>query len=458
MTLSLRASLTAWFTGLASLVVGAGSVALYLGVRSSLYEGLDAMLEAQAKGVGALCEWEHGAVHLEGYYEFSGHQPLLEGDHGFEVRLQPGGEVQIRKGLALPEPRPGHREGAETYGDLRVITVPITFAARAQEEHPGGEPASPGFTVDVRTAASLQPVEQQLATIRWFALLISGISTASVVAFGLFLSRRVTHPLAQLGAAATRVRDGELVPLPRSGTGDEIDRLAALFEQAFAAVRGSVEQQKRFVADASHELRNPIAILTSIAEIGQRRDRSVGEYRDLLAEIEQVAQRMARMLESLLTLARLDAQGRMPGPAVDLAGIVRRTVADTPADVRIDVQARSALLHGDEQLLAMLCSNLLCNAVRHAEARVDVQVGSEGGHVVLRIVDDGPGLSATERERVFERFFRGREAKGQGAGLGLALVRSIVRAHGGDCRLEPSAVGLCVAVTLPGAAGDAEQR
>lgn len=449
MTLSLRASLTSWFTALASLVVGASSVVLYFGVREALYDGLDSMLKAQAQGVGALCEWAEGKVHLEGYYEMPGHVPLLEEGHGFEVRLRPGGDLQVAKGAAVPALRTNHTSGAQSYGGMRVFVQAISFPMRAANSGPEPEPANPPFTIDVFTTASLAPVERQLASIRWFALLTAGISVIGVFAFGLFLSRRMTKPLGELGLAASRLREGDVVPLPRSGNGDEIDRLAVLFQQAFAAVRGSVEQQKRFVADASHELRNPVATLVSIAEIGRRRERTVAEYHRLLGEIEEVALRMARMLESLLVLARLDAQEVVVGERVDLAAVVRKTIADTPSDVPVELVAGSAHLQGDEQLLAMLCSNLLFNALRHAKSRVNVFVGTEANKVVLRVVDDGGGMAESDREHVFQRFFRGRNAEGQGAGLGLALVRSIVRAHGGDCRLESSAIGLFVAVTLP---------
>ncbi|MFO1030783.1 MAG: HAMP domain-containing sensor histidine kinase [Planctomycetota bacterium] len=449
MKLSLRASLTSWFTILASLLVGVSSTVLYFGVRESLYDGLDALLKAQAKGVGALCEWEEGKVHLEGYYEMPDHDPLLEVDHGFEVRLRPGGDVQVAKGVALPTLRADHVSGAQSYDGVRVFVLSMSFPARAARAAPGPEPANPEFTIDVCTAASLAPVERQLAGIRWFALVTAGASVVGVFAFGLFLSRRVTRPLGDLGRAVSRLREGDTVPLPRSGNDDEIDRLAVLFEQAFAAVRGSYEQQKRFVADASHELRNPIATLMSIAEIGRRRDRTLDEHRRLLGEIEQVAQRMARMLESLLVLARLDAQAVVVGPRIDLADVVRRTIAATPSEVPVELQAAPAHLRGDEQLLAMLCSNLLLNALRHAKSRVRVFVGNEDRRVVLRIVDDGGGLPESDREHFFQRFFRGRNAEGPGAGLGLALVRSIVRAHGGDCRLQSSETGMFVVVTLP---------
>lgn len=449
MSLSLRASLTAWFAGLASVVVCGGAIVLYTAVHTSLINGLDSMLQAHAEGVGALCEWENGSVHLEGYYEIADNQPLLGGIHGFEVRLLLAEEIQVHRGLPLPDRLPDHATGARTYGDLRVLATTITFPPREPLGPPRPEPGSPGFSMEIRTAASILPVDGQLRTIRWFALSTAVLSVASAVAFGFFLSKRVTTPLTRLSDAAVRVRDGEDAVLPRSGTGDEIDRLASLFDEAFTAVRGSVEQQKRFVANAAHELRNPVAIIASIAEIGQRRDRSAVEHRALLSEIEQVTRRMASMLESLLTLARLDATGRLTGPPVDLGRIVHGVVAELQTSAAVDLDLSGATVRGDAQLLTMLVRNLLNNAVRHAIARVAVSVRRTGSDAFLVVHDDGSGLPPMERSRVFEQFFRGQDAKGQGVGLGLALVRAIARGHGGDCRIEPSAVGLRVEVRLP---------
>lgn len=449
MTISLRSSLTVWFVGLATLVSLAGSLALYFVARSTLIRGVDAQLMAQAHGVASLCEYEDGAVHLEGYYEIDGHLPLLEGDHGFEVRLEPGGDVQVRSGRLLPPPVPGHRCGGLDQGDLRVMAIAVDFPARGSAAGADPEPESPGFTVLVRAAASLGPVEQELARIRWSAVLGAGGFLVISSAFALFLSQRLTGPLSRLGAAAIRLRDGHEVSLPRSGNGDEIDRLAVLLDQAFAAVRSSAAQQKRFVADASHELRNPVAIVASIAEIGLRRERTTAEYRDLLAEIESVSRRMTETLSSLLLMARLDEKGRVSGPKIDLAEVANEVVAQIETTPTVELELVPSFVAGDRVLLSILCRNLVENAARHARSRLKVHVGSDGDLVLIRIADDGPGVPQSERERIFDRFFRGESATGAGSGLGLALVRSIAQAHGGNCQLEASGVGLTVSVALP---------
>lgn len=460
--MSLGKSLIAWFTGVAAVVIGGASIALYTGVRGSLLAGVDAELEARARGIGALCEWENESVHLEGYYERGGEEAQLEEEFGFEVRLQPSGRVAVARGTRLPAPLATHEAGATTYpGRLRVLARTIVFPP-CRGGVDSAEPAAPGFTVLVRVASSLQAVDAEMTEIAWLSAITTLAAVAVVFAFASFLSRRVTRPLDELGSAAVRVRDGLSNRIPMRGTGDEIDRLALLFDQAFTTIRGSVERERRFVADASHELRNPVAILQSNAEVALRRERTAAEYRAFLVDNEGTARRMGQMLEALLILARLDGNQGVANQVVDVAAIARAVVDEAAATSSKSIATDAASptnVVGDPSLLRVLCRNLLSNAVRHARSLVEVAVRRDGCRVLLRVADDGPGVDPEERARLFERFFRGRGSAGtEGAGLGLALSRSIVHAHRGDCRIESSAAGFVVLVDLPATLDDGGGR
>ncbi len=223
MTLSLRASLTAWFTALASLVVGTASLALYFVVRDSLLQGLDAELLARARGIAAACEWEDGKVQLEGVYETGVQGALLE-QGPFEVRVLPNRTVAVAHGGPLPEPLPESLPGSPPGpdhrattgpGGLRVVTLPVAFPA-VPAANGGDEPATPAFAVEIRVGKELAPVLAQLDRIAWLAAAIGALSLLLGVAFGLFLSRRVTAPLERLGDAAARVRDGHAANVPRA--------------------------------------------------------------------------------------------------------------------------------------------------------------------------------------------------------------------------------------------------
>ncbi len=461
-SLTLRASLSLWFAGLAIVVLGGASAALYLGVRASLFEGLDAQLRARAEGVAALCEWEDDTIQLEGVAESGIDLPLLGPDYAIEIRSWPGQELVRRYGPELPAPdvaASADREPGAVFrtcpvnggADRRVCSLHAAFPAAVASEE---ESAHPAYAVEVRVGTSLAPLHAQLARIRWSVLAVIGVSVLVVLAFAAFVSRRVTRPLDELGRAAVAVRAGGDAPMPSRGTGDEVDRLASILDEAFAALRHEMDRQRRFTADASHELRTPVSIVQNHTEVALRRDRTPAGTREALAEILDTAQRMGRTLEALLTLTRLDAGARSEGEPVELVELAREAAAGTHGRDEITIEVAGdadATVHGDRDLLRILLDNLIANAVRHARSVVTVAVtATAGDEVELVVRDDGPGMPAEERGRAFERFFRGAGAAGQaGAGLGLALVESIARVHGAACALEDAAPGLRVRVRFP---------
>jgi signal transduction histidine kinase len=240
-------------------------------------------------------------------------------------------------------------------------------------------------------------------------------------------------------------------------TGDEVARLASTMNAMLDRLERSAESQRRFVSDASHELRSPIASIRQHAEVAVAHPERT-EVADLADVVRSEAVRLQDLVTGLLELSRLDEGGirtRRPVDLDDLAldAVARaraRVVAVPPADgdapaVRVDGSAISAArVLGDERVLAGVVRNLVDNAVRHASARVVVSLTEDDGSAVLTVDDDGTGVPEDERERVFERFVRLDEARSRdagGAGLGLAIVRDAVRAHGGDATVVTSPLG-----------------
>jgi signal transduction histidine kinase len=217
-------------------------------------------------------------------------------------------------------------------------------------------------------------------------------------------------------------------------------------------LQAGAERQRRFVADASHELRSPLASLRTQLEVS--RDyaaRRVGAVGDQLAEVE----RMERLVGDLLLLAKADErQLVIRSRPVDLRAVVVDEVerAGSRARVRLDTAGvAAATVHGDREELARVVRNLLDNAVRFARARVELSLAERDGHVELTVADDGPGVPAAARERVFERFARldeGRARDAGGTGLGLAIVREVVVAHGGSVTVD-GAPGARFLISLP---------
>ncbi|GGW87765.1 two-component sensor histidine kinase [Streptomyces malachitofuscus] len=214
--------------------------------------------------------------------------------------------------------------------------------------------------------------------------------------------------------------------VPEPATHDEVARLARTTNATLTALEASVERQRRFVADASHELRSPIASLRTQLEVAAAHP----ELLDLDGAVEDTV-RLQQLAADLLLLARLDAGERPVDARVDLAALAREEAAGRPG---VTVDAEPAEVTGSRGQLGRVLANLLDNARRHARERVTVTVRREGAWAVLGVADDGEGVAEADRERIFERFVRLDAARSRddgGAGLGLAIARDVAVRHGG---------------------------
>ncbi len=244
--------------------------------------------------------------------------------------------------------------------------------------------------------------------------------------------------------------------VPQPDTNDEIGRLAATMNRMLARLEEARNSQRRFVSDASHELRSPITTIRHHAEVALAHpDRTTAEELAEVVLAEQ--QRMQRLVEDLLLLARADEHIPPPRTQVDLDDLAfeeaRRLRSTT--SLRVDTSAvGAARVHGDVDALRRVLRNLGENAARHAASRIDIALTDHGGQVVLTVDDDGPGIPESERARVLERFVRLDEARSRddgGSGLGLAIVDEVARAHGGSVSISESPLGGArIEVTLPG--------
>ena len=243
------------------------------------------------------------------------------------------------------------------------------------------------------------------------------------------------------------------VPQPKAD--DEIGRLAATMNRMLERLENARNSQRRFVSDASHELRSPITTIRQHAEVALAHPDRV-----TAAELAEVVlaeqQRMHRLVEDLLLLARVDEHVPLTRAAVDLDDLAfeegHRLRSTTSK--RVDTSGVKAVrVQGDADALRRMVRNVGENAVRHASSRVDVTLVERGEEVVLTIDDDGPGIPATERARVLQRFVRLDEARSRdegGSGLGFSIVDEVVRAHGGSMSIEQSPLGGArIVITLP---------
>ncbi|MEU8103952.1 HAMP domain-containing sensor histidine kinase [Nonomuraea muscovyensis] len=277
---------------------------------------------------------------------------------------------------------------------------------------------------------SLANVEQALATLN--GVLLPGVPALLLVVAGMtwFSVGRALAPVAAIRAKVADITARDLhqrVPVPESG--DEIAALATTVNGTLDRLETAVERHKRFVADAAHELRSPIATLRARLELARPSELT----REALADVE----RLQALAGDLLLLARLDAGEPVRADDLDLGQVAAEEAvrAGRRPEVRLELDVEpDVVVQGSRGHLARLVTNLVDNAVRHAAARVEVRVRHADGRAVLEVSDDGPGVPPEQREAVFDRFTRLDEARARdagGAGLGLPIARDIATLHGG---------------------------
>ncbi|HEY8340489.1 MAG TPA: HAMP domain-containing sensor histidine kinase [Egibacteraceae bacterium] len=286
-----------------------------------------------------------------------------------------------------------------------------------------------------------------------------------VAATGFRLAGVALRPLANLRAAAERVATTRdlAMRLPQGDGPEEVDALAgslnamlARLQASTAQVEATLEASRRFAAEAGHELRTPLTSMRTNLEVLAASPNLTAEEQRVLADVTREQARLLALLDGLQRLARGDAAEAVPRTRVDLADVVDAAVASArvrhPKATTAFTGPDEAPLDGWPDGLRLLVDNLLENACVHGRpgGRVEVALDVVDDAVVLTVDDDGPGIPPAERERVFERFVRGRQTRAPGSGLGLALVAQQARVHGGVATIGDSPLGGArVTVRLP---------
>ena len=369
-------------------------------------------------------------------------------DHDRVRAATPGGDalVPLLSGRALAQARrgvtqklPGARIGISD--ELRVVG---TTAG----------PAADRRTVLVAVAST--EASRSLRVVRLVLVVGVPLLVAAFAVVCWFLVGAALRPVAALrrGAGAiTEAGTGSRLPVP--ATRDEVARLAETLNDMLDRLAAGGARQRAFVADAAHELRSPLTSIRTQLEVARAhpRDADWDETSDgVLADLE----RLSRLVDDLLLLARLDDERRpvRRGGPVDLVALAAVSVTrpGCRVDVRLVGSPDPVLANADEDATVRVLENLLSNAERYARSSVTVEVGAAGPWAILTVSDDGPGIPAADRTRVFERFARLDASRSQdsgGSGLGLAIVRQLVASAGGTVQLDDAGPGLRAVVRLP---------
>lgn len=440
MSLPIRARLTLWYVSLLAVILAALGGFVVLRLRADLIRGVDVGLDIRAAqialGLENGCEGEFQDVATQSFARL----PQLS--FGAQL-LGPSGKVRESAGN-LPAGRPL----------ISAEMVDRAFSgARVRVSLPAGAGGEPLRILAVRLPAgscrgvvvvstSLGSVESSVRRLVVLLTLAVPAALAAAGAGGWWLARRALAPVAQMTREAQELgvaRLGERIEVPR--TKDELRRLASTLNDMLDRLERGVEAKRRFVADASHELRTPLAAMRAEVEVSLRSPGLDRGAREVLLSAEEELERMQRIVENLLTLARIDEGGlellREPVAFRDAVGSSVGSLGSLASvkSVQVSADVADIVVEADRARLEQVLVNLVGNAIKFSAPGDDVLVvvRHEGPDAVCSVTDRGPGIEASLLPRVFDRFVRGDPARSNagGSGLGLAICREIVVAHGG---------------------------
>jgi signal transduction histidine kinase len=411
-------------------------VATVVVVRHELRGSLDTALRQRAEQVAQLAVSAPAVLTTPGALEspVSGRQIVVEviDAHGRIVArsLTLGAQLlpsQDRLALAARVSGAAGFETVDLAGRLfRMFAAPIPLSG----------PAGGGAVLVASDTADISRTTDRLGVV--VVLIGVGVALlAALVAAG--LTRRGLRPLRRLAVAAGEI-ERTADPsrrLPASGVLDEVGQLTGVLNRMLASLEAARAGERRFLADASHELRTPVTTLLGNVEYAARH----GASAEVLEEIVSDARRLARLVDDLLVLERAGSAGSSSGAVVDVAAVVREVVAGYDGRV-VAARVDPASVSGDAGELARALENLIENALVHgpADALVTVSVASAADRVSVTVRDEGPGPDPGHVDRLFERFWRGPDASARpGSGLGLSIVAAIAERHGGAVRVDGSA-------------------
>ena len=457
---SIRVRLALIYTGLLAAALVAFGSGMYLVLRAQLEASFNAGLLANAEhAAGAFAQDSDATGRLRPserlirQFASSGGRVVVLDNGGTELAdSAPAGSPPLQIGRADLAAADRHGQAITEFaagGDVLRLTV-------ERVELPDGNQV--GY---VAWADSTRPLRDLLTTVS-VALLLGGASVIGLALVGgLILARRALTPVSDVTETARAISlSGDFAARVESGRpGDEVGELAVAFNEMLAALEQNHQALQRFLGDASHELRTPLTTIRANLDLAARSDLPLGEREAILADARDEAERMARLIGDLLSLARAESGVRLEFRTVELDALlvesVRRQRQAAP-HVRMSVATvEPAVVDGDADRLRELFGILLDNAARYTPDGGSVVAGLEvrDGRAITRVEDTGIGLDAADRDRLFERLYRGmraREMRPSGTGLGLAIATWIVESHAGTLELanRPEG-GTRVEVTLP---------
>lgn len=449
--LGVRSRTTAIATAVVGAVLAIAGILLVVATRSALYQAVETTATARAADIAT---------------------QLATGTSFTQVPLVRGISVQIITDATVVASTPDIEGQAPfidpaTIGATPTVVVPALDAAENQGESSSEDGDEGPFLVAVTdvsgrpyavlAAAALASVDSATHTLIPLVALGVPAITLLVALVVSRLTRRAFRPIDAMTRQADTISYSDLHRrIPEPGPDDEIHRLAVVLNRMLDRLDTAAVRQRQFTADASHELKSPVATLLTMAEVAESNPREFS-VEELAADVAGQSRRLTALVEDLLTLAQSDEHGlHLHQEYFDLADVVTDEIAaatSTLVTINVD-HAEPTLIHGDRRRIGQVVRNLLDNATHHAATTVTIETRIVGDQAILRIGDDGPGIAPADRERIFDRFVRldeDRSRRSGGTGLGLSVVRSIIDAHHGTVTVgdDPQLGGASITVSLP---------
>ncbi len=443
MPTSLRTKLVAWFVALLTVTLLAFATILFLSVQYGLWREFDLGLEHGVDSARSVLApyWTIDGISAPDFIN-----PLPEDDprwvevwslQGDRLFRSPRAEARPIAGLPAPD---GSRLWSSSDAELGPVRI-----LDAQSDIIGLPVLIRVLEPEARIRASLGAIAASIALGFAFSL---GIAVWG----GYRITRRALRPIEELVAqtaevTAERLRHGVAI----QGADDEVAAIASAFNTTLRRLDVSFDQARRFSTDASHELRTPVTSIRTVGQVALQNPDDHAGHREAIGSMVEDAERLARLLDTLLLLSRADArQIEMVRTRIDLGDLLRDVVAQLDVlreekDQTVNVEAAPVAVLGDVGLIRMAIGNLLHNAIRYTPAggRIDVSVAARDGRAIVAVQDSGPGIAPEHHARLFDRFYRVdemRAAESGGTGLGLSIASWAATVHQGRITLE-SVVG-----------------
>ncbi|HEY7499261.1 MAG TPA: HAMP domain-containing sensor histidine kinase [Vicinamibacterales bacterium] len=451
MNWSIRARLTAWYSAVVVTVLVAGAIAVALVSDRLGLARLDGELHRLMLTLEGVMRTEFNeGLSLQAAADEASSE-VVAPDRTLMLATPDGTRLAV---WGLPIAAPWHPpvdapmtiETATLDGtDVRILSEPVEYK---------------GHHYQATIIAPLTGLSRERGQLQRALSIAVLIALAIAALGGWVVGRQTLRPLSDMAGQATAITErNPSGRLTVANTDDELGRLAQAFNAVLDRLATALHAQRQFMADASHEVRTPVSVVRTTAQVTlARAGRPERDYREALTIVAEQAARLARLVDAMFLLSRAEAQGmplvREPLYLDDIAAeCVRalRVFADERS-VTVAIEGDTEVaMSGDDTLLRQMIGNVVENAIRHAKpgGSVTIELRRDPASATLRVRDDGEGVPAEDRERIFERFVR-RDSRAGGAGLGLPIARRVANAHGGELVLEPdSANGACFTVTLP---------